>query len=151
MPAKGRGPDLRQAGKVTRPRRLADGPATPLERVRKLQSALHAKAKAEPAFRFYALWDKVCRADVLEEAYRACRRNGGAPQICGRRRASETSRDCADEPYEWDEVRRPGSAPRFEMAFGTSRISRQPVSTLHNERMSANVRLRTPPVALFII
>src|SRR3954464_8357412 len=78
MPAEGRGPDLRQAGKVTRPRRLAGGPATPLERVQKLQTSLQAKAKAEPAFRFYTLWDKVCRADVLEEAYRACHRNGGS-------------------------------------------------------------------------
>ena len=78
MPAEERGPDLRRASKVTRPRRLAQGPATPLERVRKLQISLHAKAKAEPAFRFYTLWDKVCRADVLEEAYRACHRNGGS-------------------------------------------------------------------------
>jgi RNA-directed DNA polymerase len=83
MPAEGRGPDLRQAGKATRPRRLAEGPSTPRERVRKLQNSLQAKAKAEPAFRFYALWDKVCRADVLEEAYRACRRNGGAPGCDG--------------------------------------------------------------------
>src|SRR3954451_1393696 len=45
MPAEERGPDLRQASKVTRPRRLAQGPATPLERVRKLQISLHAKAK----------------------------------------------------------------------------------------------------------
>src|SRR5436305_10418008 len=83
MPAEGRGPDLRQAGKVTRPRRLADGPATPLERVQKLQTSLHAKAKAEPAFRFYALWDKVCRADVIEEAYRRCRENDGAAGVDG--------------------------------------------------------------------
>src|SRR3954463_14873872 len=83
MPAEGRGPDLRQASKVTRPRRLAHGPATPLERVQKLQTSLQAKAKAEPAFRFYSLWDKVCRADVLDEAYRACRRNGGAPGCDG--------------------------------------------------------------------
>ena len=81
MPAEGRGPDLRQARKVTRPRRLAKGPATPLERVQKLQTSLQAKAKAEPAFRFYALWDKVCRADVLEEAYRRCRRNDGAAGV----------------------------------------------------------------------
>src|SRR5436305_12194469 len=83
MPAEGRGPDLRQASKVRRPRRLADGPATPLERVQKLQTSLQAKAKAEPAFRFYSLWDKVCRTDVLGEAYRACRRNGGAPGCDG--------------------------------------------------------------------
>ena len=68
MPAEGRGPDLRQARKVTRPRRLADGPATPLERVQKLQTSLQAKAKAEPAFRFYSLWDKVCRADFSGHA-----------------------------------------------------------------------------------
>jgi hypothetical protein len=57
---------------------LAKGLPTPLERVRKLQISLQTKAKAEPAFRFYSLWDKVCRVDVLAEAYRACRRNGGA-------------------------------------------------------------------------
>ena len=78
MPAEGRGPDLQQASQATRPRRLAKSLTTPLERVRKLQTSLQAKAKAEPAFRFYSLWDKVCRPDVIKEAYRACRRNGGA-------------------------------------------------------------------------
>lgn len=46
--------------------------------VQKLQRTLQAKAKSEPGFRFYSLWDKVCREDVLEAAYRKCRANGGA-------------------------------------------------------------------------
>jgi retron-type reverse transcriptase len=54
---------------------------TSLETVRTLQTALQAKAKAEPTARFYSLWDKVCREDVLAEAYRRCRVNRGAPGV----------------------------------------------------------------------
>jgi RNA-directed DNA polymerase len=56
--------------------------ATPLS-VQKLQTALHAKAKEAPDFRFYALYDKVYREDVLAFAYQCCRANGGAAGVDG--------------------------------------------------------------------
>ena len=54
---------------------------TPASTVRKLQKSLHVKAKTEPSFRFYSLWDKIYRDDILREAYRRCRRNRGAAGV----------------------------------------------------------------------
>jgi RNA-directed DNA polymerase len=54
-----------------------------LPKVQKLQAALHAKAKGSPGYRFYALYDKVYRADVLWVAHRRCLINGGAAGIDG--------------------------------------------------------------------
>jgi len=54
-------------------------------KVRKLQETLHAKAKGAPGYRFYALYDKVYREDVLEFAYRRCLHQGGAPGVDGER------------------------------------------------------------------
>ena len=48
--------------------------ATP-KSVQKLQTALHAKAKAEAGYRFYALYDKIRRDDILAHAYAQCRSN----------------------------------------------------------------------------
>jgi RNA-directed DNA polymerase len=51
--------------------------------VQKLQTALHAKAKAEADYRFYALYDKISRDDILAHAYAQCRSNKGAPGVDG--------------------------------------------------------------------
>lgn len=53
------------------------------ETVQKLQTALHTKAKEEPGYRFYLLYDKIYRRDILEHAYRKCKANRGAAGVDG--------------------------------------------------------------------
>jgi hypothetical protein len=64
MPAEGRGLSSEPTSEAERDRRLGNL-TTPIS-VQGLRTTLHAKAKEEPDFRFYVLYDKICRMDVLE-------------------------------------------------------------------------------------
>src|SRR5436190_7153502 len=55
----------------------------PPQSVEKLQTALHAKAKAAPGYRFYLLYDKLYRWDILARAYERCKANKGAAGVDG--------------------------------------------------------------------
>src|SRR5215475_5835355 len=81
MPVEGRDLSSRRTHEVVRDRRL--GNLTTPNSVQKLQTALHAKAKAEAGYRFYALYDKISREDILAHAYALCRSNKGAPGVDG--------------------------------------------------------------------
>jgi RNA-directed DNA polymerase len=85
--------------------------------VQKLQTALHAKAKAEAGYRFYALYDKISREDILAHAYAQCRSNRGAPGVDGqdfadieaygvRRWLGELALALRQETYQPDPIRR---------------------------------------------
>ena len=83
MPMEERGPGLEQMSKGGTSSVIDKYLGTPKTakyrcKVESLQSSLHAKAKADPSYKFYSLWDKIYRKDVLHRAYRQCKRNGGS-------------------------------------------------------------------------
>ncbi len=79
--------------------------------------ALHAKAKAEAGYRFYALYDKISREDILAHAWAQCRSNRGAPGVDGQdfadveaygvqRWLGELALALKEETYRADPIRR---------------------------------------------
>jgi RNA-directed DNA polymerase len=93
------------------------GNLTTPKSVQKLQMALHAKAKAEAGYRFYALYDKISREDILAHAYAQCRSNKGAPGVDGQdfadiaaygveRWLGELALALREETYQPDPIRR---------------------------------------------
>src|SRR5499427_3269462 len=84
MLVEGRGLSWKETQEATKTEGLVSNLTTP-ESVQKLQTALHDKAKEAPNFRFYALYDKVYRKDVLAFAYECCKANDGAAGVDGQR------------------------------------------------------------------
>jgi hypothetical protein len=89
----------------------------PPVKVGKLQDALHSKAKNAPGYRFYALYDKLYREDILHYASARCKAHGGAAGVDGqtfadiesygvRRWLDELTNQLRKETYQPQPVRR---------------------------------------------
>src|SRR5919106_1468175 len=81
-PAEREGALVRGATRRVKGRGIGVSPATP-PKLQRLQEALYTKAKQEPTYRFYLLYDKVYRADILAHAYALSKQHGGAPGVDG--------------------------------------------------------------------
>jgi retron-type reverse transcriptase len=132
----------------------------PPETVWKLQKTLHAKAKESPDYRFYALYDKVYRRDVLEHAYRCCRANAGAPGVDEQsfadiesygldRWLDELTEELRSESYRADAVRRvfipksdgkqrPLGIPSVKTRVGQLRTGSAPLGNVVDMRLSGS-------------
>src|SRR5450755_3530514 len=116
MPVEGRGLSSRRVSKAVTAGRLVMSLKPPVK-VGKLQTALHAKAKAASSYRFYLLYDKLYRWDVLVYAYERCRANRGGAGVDGqtfqdiaaygeRRWLEELAKELQEQTYQAGAVKR---------------------------------------------
>ena len=77
-----KGPEFKRSDQRTDRQGIGRGLSTP-DSVWEFQQSLHAKAKEHPDFRFYSLYDKLYRRDILSHAWYICRKNGGSPGVDG--------------------------------------------------------------------
>jgi RNA-directed DNA polymerase len=124
--------------------------STPMS-VQKLQTALHAKAKSEAGYRFYALYDKMYREDVLAHAYARCRSNRGAPGVDGqefadveaygvRRWLGELALALREESY------RPGPIRRVFIPKANGKLRPLGISTLRDRVCMTAAMLVLEPI-----
>jgi len=104
--------------------------------VQKLQTALHAKAKAEAGYRFYALYDKISREDILAHAYAQCRSNKGAPGV------DNHALEMAPSDWPTDKLE------RLERLLAQATPSVEPVVSLIAHLLEIPTEKRHPPLDL---
>lgn len=111
------------------------------DRVERLQKKLYEKAKQEPAFRFYSLYDKVCWAEILERAYRQAKANAGAAGVDGDARHHRASGSSPAVPVVGGRSLPPVPA-EARQATGPPRMTRCPRSGLEAEAHAGRRSIR---------